>query len=237
MASTRCPMTTSFPTTCWGLIATAAGPTAAARPALAELCAIYWPPVYAFVRRAGRSPDDALDLTQSFFTRMLEHNDLASVDPRRGRFRAWLLGALKHFLANEARRSRAQKRGGCRVLAIDDLAEDGAAELADSVTPARLYARRWAITVLENVLGTLEREHAAADKRKRFALLKSSLLGCDLDYEALAEELGQPAATLRVHVHRLRRRYHDLLREEIARTVDTPREVDDELRYLLAVLT
>jgi RNA polymerase sigma factor (sigma-70 family) len=231
-------MTRSFPTTCWGLIATAAGETAAAQPALAELCAIYWPPVYAFVLRTGRGREDALDLTQGFFTRILEHNDLATADPRRGRFRAWLLGALKHFMANEARRARAQKRGGGRVFAIDDVtAESCDTDLACSITPTHLYARRWALTVLEHVLGKLEQEQAAEEKhRKRFELLKSSLVGCDLDYDALAEEVGQPAATLRVQVHRLRRRYHELLREEISRTVDTPADVEEEIRYLLAAL-
>ncbi len=231
-----------FRTTRWSLIAAAAGLTAETRTALAELCELYWPPVYAFVRRTGRSTDDARDLTQSFFARILEHNDLTRFDPRRGRFRSWLLGTLKHFLSNDARRERAQKRGGdAVVLSIEALEAEGRHEHehghADLLTPERIYERRWALTVLERVLGKLEQEHAKEDRHARFERLKGFLIGDEPAYEDLAGELGEEAATLRVQVHRLRRRYRDLLRAEIAETVDQSADVDDELRHLLAALS
>ena len=229
-----------FPSTRGSLIAAAAGLTPGTRAALAELCKLYWPPAYAFVRRSGRSPDDALDLTQSFFARVLEHNDLASFDPRRGRFRSWLLGALKHVLANERRHAAAQRRGGgVDMLSIDavDAEHRYAREPADRLTPERAYERRWALTVLERVLGRLEQEQAAQGKHERFERLKGFLVGDEPSYEALADQLGEAAGTLRVQAHRLRRRYRDLLREEIADTVEGPADVDDELRHLLAALS
>jgi RNA polymerase sigma factor (sigma-70 family) len=229
-----------FPTTRWSLIVAAAGTSAGRRAALAELCKLYWPPAYAFVRRSGHGPEDALDLTQSFFARMLEHNDLASFDPQRGRFRSWLLGALKNFLANERRHAQAQKRGGgAALLPIDALDAERryAREPADLLTPERVYERRWALTLLEHVLGRLEQEHAAQDKGERFERLKGFLVGDEPSYEALASQLGESAGALRVQVHRLRRRYRDLLRDEIAETVEDPAGVDDELRHLLAALS
>lgn len=229
-----------FPITRWSLIAGAAGATAGTRTALAELCKLYWPPVHAFVRRSGHRRDDALDLTQSFFARILEQNDLASFDPQRGRFRGWLLGALKNFLANERRHALAQKRGGgAAMLSIDavDAEHRYAYEPADLLTPERIYERRWALTVLEHVLDRLAQEHAAQDRRERFEQLKGFLVGDEPPYEALAGQLGEVAATLRVQVCRLRRRYRELLRDEIAETVEDPADVDDELRHLLAALT
>ena len=232
-----------FRTTRWSLVTDAAGLSAEAGAALAELCKLYWPPVHAFiresVRRSGRDPSDALDLTQSFFELIFERKDLANADPQRGRFRAWLLGAVKHFLANEGRRGRAKKRGGgTPVLSIDEHAAEGdlTHEPADALTPEHAYARRWAHTVLDQVMCRLEHEQATAGKRERFACLKRFLDGDEPVYDELASELGEPVGTLRVQVHRLRRRYRDLLRDEIAHTVETPAEVDDELRYLLAAL-
>lgn len=228
-----------FRTTRWSLVAAAADLTSDTRAALEELCELYWPPVYSFVRRSGRDAPDAFDLTQGFFARILEHNDLAAVDPARGRFRSWLLGALKHFLANEWRASTALKRGGgATILSLDALAAEGryAHEPVDPLTPERLYERRWALTVLERVLSRLHAECAADGNAARFEALKGFLTGEGMSYDALARELGEPAGTLRVAVHRLRRRYRDLLCDEIAETVERPEDVEDEIRQLMAAL-
>jgi RNA polymerase sigma-70 factor (ECF subfamily) len=221
---------TQFRTTRWSLVSAAAGET---RAALGELCALYWPPVYGFVRRSGCAPEDALDLTQGFFAQILEGKDLASVDRARGRFRSWLLGALRHFVANARRRERARKRGGgAAVISIDgQAAEDGyACEPVELETPELVFQRRWALTVLARVMEDLAREDGA-----RFARLQP-LLTSDEGYEAVAQELGETVGALRVQVCRLRRRYRDALRREIARTVVEPRDIDDELRHLFAAL-
>lgn len=229
-----------FRTTRWSLVAAAAESTPETRTALAELCELYWPPVYAFVRRSRHDPQDALDLTQSFFAHILEHNDLASTDPQRGRFRNWLLAAIKHFLANEWRRACTQKRGGgATVLSIDATDAEGryAHEPADSRTPEHMYERRWALSVLDHVMATLEREYAAQGKHAWFEQLKPHLVGDEPFYEALARELETAAGTLRVQVYRLRRRFRDLLRAEIAGTVGAAEDIDDELRNLFAALS
>ncbi len=230
-----------FQTTNWNLVAAASGSTIEARPALAKLFEAYWAPVYGYVRRRGHDLDRSRDLVQSFFTHLLENrDDLAGVDPRRGRFRAWLLGVLQNFLANEWRHVHTLKRGGDIVfLSIDALtAEDCYARVpADTVTPERLYDRRWALAVLERVLERLEREHAAEDERERFQHLKGFLVGDEPSYEVLVGQLGQEAGTLRVQVHRLRRRYRRLLRAEIENTVQRPADVEAELRHLLDALT
>jgi RNA polymerase sigma factor (sigma-70 family) len=217
----------------------AAGGTTETRASLAELCHLYWPPVYSFLRRSGRSTDDARDLTQSFFAGILARNDLATADPQRGRFRGWLLGALKHFLSNERRRARTKKRGGGAIaISIDRLAAEEiyARELTDSLTPERMYVRRWALAMLDHVMRRLEREYVRTDKRMSFERLKCALVGDEPSYDALADELGQAAGTLRVQVFRLRRRYRDLLHQEIAQTVMTSNDVNDELRYLFSAL-
>lgn len=219
-----------FRTTRWSLVSAAAGAT---RDALGELCALYWQPVYGFVRRSGCGPDDALDLTQGFFARILEGEDLARVDRARGRFRSWLLVALQHFLANERRRARAQKRGGGQAtISIDARAaeDDYACEPVDLTTPERIYERRWAMTILARVMADLAREDGARFERLR------PLLTSDEGYEAVARALGETVGALRVQVHRLRRAYRDRLRAEIARTVAEPREIDDELHHLFAAL-
>lgn len=230
-----------FRTTRWSLIAVAGGGgmPSETRAALAELCALYWPPVYSFVRRRGHGPDDALDLTQGFFTRILEHNDLASADPQRGRFRSWLHSALKNYLANEWRRECAQKRGGGTVvLSIDAIAAERryAGEPADLLTPEQVYERRWALTVLDHVMNRLKWEYAEQGKREQFEKLQPFLVGDKPSYESLAGELGEAAGTLRQQVFRMRRRFHDLLREEISDMVATSADIDDELRSLLAAL-
>lgn len=233
----------NFQTTNWSLVAAAAsaGIAVETHVALNCLCEAYWRPVHAFVCRSVRDPERAQDLTQSFFARILEHpNDLASVDPQRGRFRAWLLGALKNFLANEWRTERAQKRGGhVSFLSLDALSMNDchAHEPVDPRTPEQLYERQWALTVLECSLKRLEQEHASRGPLDRFDLLRSFLVGNDSSYEAIAEELGVRVETLRVEICRLRKRFRDLLRAEIRATVQKPSDVDDEIRHLLTALS
>lgn len=232
-----------FQTTNWSLIAAAAsaGITVETHAALDQLCKAYWAPVLVFVQRSWGDPESARDLAQSFFTRILEHhNTLATVDPRKGRFRAWLLGALQHFLANEWRRERAVKRGGgIDPLSLDAITADDccAREPADLSTPERLYDRQWALAVLERALDRLKREYAEKDQCQRFEQLLGFLMGDAPPYDMLAGRLGVKPKTLRVEVHRLRRRFRNLLRTEIKATVQRPADVDDELRYLLAALT
>jgi RNA polymerase sigma-70 factor (ECF subfamily) len=231
-------LVSGWQTTRESLIAAAASD---ARAAMAELCKAYWLPVYTFVRRSGHSPHDAQDLVQSFFTRvLLERNDLASFDPRLGRFRNWLLVALKHFLANESRRGRTVKRGGRTVVvSIDDaFAEERYAnEPVDLLTPERLYERRWALTVLERVMGRLAQEYARRDRRERFEHLRGFLVGDEPSYKALAEELGEAEGTLRAQVKRMRDRYRELLHAEIKDTVPRSDDVENERRYLCAALS
>jgi RNA polymerase sigma-70 factor (ECF subfamily) len=242
-------------TTRWSLVLAAAGrratgddgaqpdersPDERSRTALAELCRIYWPAVYAFARRSGHAPHDALDLTQSFFVRVLERNWLASADPRRGTFRGWLFVTFKHFAYNEWRRARAHKRGGTAVVfSIDAADAEGryAHEPVELVSPEDLYHRRWAISVLAHVAEQLEHELASSEHPERFARLQRFLVGDEPSYQELARELGAPVGTLRVQVHRLRRRYRALLRETIAETVADPADVEDELRALFTALS
>ena len=237
-----------FETTRWTLV-TAAGKrgTPEARRALSDLCRLYWYPVYAFVRRRGHGADESLDLTQGFFTRLIDKNDLAAVDPARGRFRAWLLTAVKHFAANEWDKSTAAKRGGGRAVFSFDIDRDDAErryrhEPAHQVTPEKIFDRRWALTLLEQALSALESESAAEGRKDLFDALKSTLTADGRDardesYRDVADRLGTTEGALKVAAHRLRRRYRDLLREHIAETVDRPEEVDEEIRDLFAALS
>ena len=180
-----------FATTRWSLVAAAKDP--AARQALAELCGLYWYPVYAFVRRRGHSADDAGDLTQEFFARLIEKAGIAGADPAKGRFRSYLLGACRHFLANESDRKVAKKRGGGRAVASLDLSEAEhryANEPADVRTPEQLFERRWALTLLDRVLTGLRAEYATAGQELLFERLKLSLTGEGGPYADLAAELG-----------------------------------------------
>jgi RNA polymerase sigma-70 factor (ECF subfamily) len=233
----RCP---AFVTTHWSVVLTAGrNDTDRARNALAKLCQTYWFPIYAFVRRKGFSPHDAQDLTQEFFARLLEHNWLAVADPARGRFRSFLLGMLTHFLANEWRRNHAQKRGGGALFVPLDTAETRYGNLpAVNVTPEQHFERRWAVTLLGVVLQRLGAEFERENKPEMFALLKPCLVG-DRDsqpYAVLARKLGTSEGAVKVTVHRLRKRYRQLLRDEVAQTVATPDEVEAEVQHLIAVL-
>src|SRR5262245_54720176 len=233
-----------FDTTAWTVIlaASAGHPTADSREALANLCQKYWHPVYAFIRKRGYDPDQSQDLTQGFFALLIEKNYLLDADPERGRFRSFLLAAVKHFLANEQDRANALKRGGGQVLVSIDMVEAEAWHALATVehaTPERLYERRWALSLLENVMVKLRTEFADAGKANEFDKL-SVLLNRDSEtarYRTMAAEMNISAGALRMLVHRMRRRYRSLLRAEIAESVSGPEEIDEELRFLLSSLS
>jgi RNA polymerase sigma factor (sigma-70 family) len=234
-------MPADFPQTSWSLIARAAAPeTPEGRAALAALCERYWYPVYAFIRRCA-SADEARDLAQGFFTRLLEKNDLATVEPARARFRSWLLACLQHYLAKERARARAEKRGGGQPLESFDaaLAERRYHnELAHMLTPERLYERRFALALLERVLEKLRDQYVRAGNERLFDALKGRLTGdaAELPYKDVAATLGMSVEAVKTAASRLYDRYEERLRAEVARTVVREDEVDDELRHLLLAL-
>lgn len=231
-----------FSTTRWSLVLAAGqGTPSEAHEALSTLCRLYWYPLYAFTRRQGRGPEDARDLVQGFFTRLLEKNELADVDRQRGRFRTWLLASLKHYLINEWDKERAQKRGGGLMpLSIDAETAEGLYqhEPSHDLTPEKLYERRWALTLLEHVLSTLEQECARLGRQPLFEKLRGTLTGDagQLRYAEVGEALGMSEGAVKVAAHRLRGRYRELLREEIAQTVERPEDIEDEIRLLLVSL-
>jgi DNA-directed RNA polymerase specialized sigma24 family protein len=230
-----------FPTTSWSLIAKAGHDSSGAADALSALCAAYWMPVYAFIRRKSYSPEESEDLSQAFFARVLEHGTLLEARRERGRFRSFLLASVTHFLANEWDRSQTRKRGGDYTTLSFDF-ESGEEryhrEPYHELTPEALFARQWAMALLARVLGGLGEEYARRGRSAQFELLKAFLTG-DQDrgeYRQVAEELGMSDAAVRTAVHRLRHRYGELLRQEIAATVVEAEEVDDEIRFLLTAL-
>ncbi len=231
-----------FATTHWSVIAAAqdrASPQA--QEALGTLCRCYWYPLYAFIRRHGSGPDEAQDLTQEYFALLLEKDFLEAVNPAKGRFRSFLWASCKHFLANERDRQRAQKRGGaCTMLSIDlhQAEERYRLEPADHLTPDKLFERRWALTLLEQVLSRLREECAAANKTSLFEALKGFLAGrkAEASYNEAGACLGMTEGAVKVAVHRLRKRYRELLQEEIMRTVANPEEIEEEIRHLFAAL-
>lgn len=229
----------AFATTHWSVVVHARGDSPSAEQALGQLCSAYWYPLYAFVRRQGRAPHDAQDLTQEFFARLLEKQWLKDVERERGRFRSWLLAAMKHFLANEWDKRRAEKRGGAiAFVSIDETAESRFAhEAADPAAPEILYDRRWALTLLDHVLTRLREEYAAAGKLAQFDALKDTLTGDRTPYAEVATRLGSTEGAMKVAAHRLRERYRDLIRAEISETVAEPGEVEDELRHLPSTLS
>jgi len=208
-----------FQTTNWSLVFAAGG----SPDALNDLCARYWTPVYAYVRRCGVDRADAEDLTQAFFGRMLEHRDFEQADPRRGKFRSFLLGALKHFLSNERDRARAKKRGGDVVHVEIDIAA-----AADALTPDQVFDKQWALAVVERALAAL-REAGEPEHLLPF-------LSGDEPYAALAAERKTSEGALRVAVHRLRRRFRDQLRRIVEETVADRADIDDEIRFLIAAV-
>ena len=230
-----------FTTTHWSVVLAAGQrelPQAA--EALERLCRTYWYPLYVYVRRQGKSPEDAQDLTQDFFCRLLEKNYLAKADRDRGRFRTFLLGSMNNFLVNEWRRAGRLKRGGgVEFLSIDtDAAEDRyAAEPAKDSNPDAAYEQRWAVTLIEQVLAALSQEFKAADKARLFEELKGFIWGdkSTASYAEIAGHLNLTEGSVKVAVHRLRQRFRELLRAEVAHTVARPEDVNDELRHLISV--
>ena len=207
-----------------------------------KLCHIYWYPLYVYVRRQGNSPEDAQDLTQDFFARLLEKNYLAKADPDRGKFRTFLLRSLKNFLVNEWKRAGRLKRGGgLEFLSIDaDAAEDRyAVEAPDKVNPDAEYETRWAVALIEQVLTALRQESNAADKGRLFEELKGFIWGdkSSASYAEIAAPLDLSEGSVNVAVHRLRQRFRELLRAEVAHTVARPEDIDGELRHLISVLS
>jgi DNA-directed RNA polymerase specialized sigma24 family protein len=230
-----------FTSTHWSIVVEAQGESPAAQEALEKLCRIYWRPIYSFVLRQGIAPDEAQDITQAFFADLLEHKSLTAVRKEKGRFRSYLLGALKYFLADERRRAMAIKRGkGQRLVPLDELSIDERTQMepADPVTAEQIYERRWASTLLERVLIRAKDEYCAAGNAALFDSLKQLLPdepGAPSQAE-IAARLGMTENAVRQAFHRFRLRYQSLLREEIAHTVATPGDIEDELRHLISVV-
>src|SRR3954470_5637115 len=230
-----------FPTTRWTLVVAAGDPhRKETRSALVSLCENYWYPLYAYLRRRGYPADQAQDLTQEFFVRVLEGRYLDRADPEKGRFRSFILTSLKFFVADEQDRQRAYKRGGGAVVSLEfSSGEDRyQREPPHDETPERIFERRWALSVLDQVVQKLRTEFVRHGRPEHFDQLKVFLLGrSDAPYAALALEMNTSEGALKVATHRLRKRYRELFRQEIADTVADPAEVDSELRFLAAVLT
>src|SRR5947199_7807652 len=231
----------AFATTHWSVVLEAQGESPAAQEALEKLCRTYWRPIYSFVRREGFQPAEAEDITQGFFAQLLERRSLSAVRKEKGRLRSYLLGARKYFLADEQRRAMAIKRGkGQRLISLDELRGEERIQMepTDPVTAEMIYERRWALTVLEHVLSRLKEEYRGAGNATLFDSLK----------ELLPDEPGAPSQAdiaarlemtenaVRQAFYRFRQRYQSLLREEIAHTVATPGDIEDELRHLIALL-
>ena len=231
----------AFATTHWSVVLTAQGASPAADEALEKLCRSYWPPLYGFVRRQGYTPEEAQDLTQGFFALRLERRDLTSVRQEKGRLRSYFLASIKHFLANERRRARAIKRGQRPLLIpLDGVRGEELAELnrSESLSADRIYDRRWAMTVLEQVFARLRQECHTFGNARLFDRL-SELLSDEPgrpSQKHIAHEFGMTENAVKQAFHRLRRRYRELLREEIAHTVATSEDIENELRALIAAL-
>jgi RNA polymerase sigma-70 factor (ECF subfamily) len=231
----------AFTTTHWSVVLAAQGATPAAQAALDKLCRTYWRPIYGFLRRQGVGPEEAKDLTQGFFALLLERRDFDAVRKEKGRLRSYLLTSLKHFLTNERNRAMAIKRGaGQRLIPLEDLAERERVgfEPSDTLAADQIYQRRWALSVLDQVLARLGNEYRAAGNIQLFDRLQKSLTDEPdrLSPAETAREFGMTESAVRQASYRMRLRYRQLLREEIAHTVLAAGDVDDELRHLVAVL-
>ena len=232
-----------FATTRWSLVLAAGQQTnARSAEALASLCEMYWYPVYALIRRQGYRAEDGADLTQAFFTRVLEKNYFHDADPARGRFRAFLCASIRHFLSNERDRARTLKRGGNQPpISLDVETAEGRYQLEprDDLTPEKLFDRHWALLLLDRVLARLGEEHASAGKAELFDHLKGFLTGDSLTvpYADVARALGMTEGAVKVAVHRLRRQFRDTLVQEIAETVSDPADIDAEIEYLLKAVS
>ena len=232
-----------FMTTHWSIVLAAGGGSSPqARTALTTLCETYWFPLYAFVRRSGYALHDAEELTQAFFAELIEKDFLGDVHRERGKFRSFLLAAMKHFLSKQRARDHAQKRGGGRrPISLDTSSAEARYRLEpqDLATPDRLYHRRWALTLLDRVLSLLRAEYSAAGRAAQFERFRPLLTGdgeC-LPYRELARETAVSEGAVKVAVHRFRKRYRELLREEIARTVSDPAEIEEEMNALFGALS
>jgi RNA polymerase sigma factor (sigma-70 family) len=235
------PGSPQFPTTRWSLVVAAGDPRPKnARSALVSLCENYWYPLYAYLRRRGYSADQAQDLTQEFFLRVLEGRYLDRADPEKGRFRSFILTSLKFFVADEGDRDRARKRGGGSVEPLEFTSgeERYQREPGHDETPERIFERRWALSVIDRVVEKLREEFVHHGRPEHFDRLKMFLLGqSDAPYAALAREMNTSEGALKVAIHRFRKRYRELFRQEIADTVADPGDVESELRFLAAVLS
>jgi RNA polymerase sigma-70 factor (ECF subfamily) len=235
--------TSGFHSTSWTLVkAAAVNPTTESRQALARLCQTYWRPVYAFIRRKGYDQEQAQDLTQGFFALLLEKKYLADADRQRGKFRTFLLTSVRHFLSNEWDREKTQKRGGGQAAVSIDIVEAErwfVPALVEAATPESLFEQRWALSLLEQVMARLRAEFAAAGKSSQFESLVVFLDSDSEDarYSEVAKSMGLSPGAVRMLIYRMRRRYRRLLREEIAQTVSTPEETDEEIHFLLSTLS
>jgi RNA polymerase sigma-70 factor (ECF subfamily) len=229
-------------TTSWKqVLAARDAPSSESRQALEGLCRAYWYPLYAFVRRLGEGPEEARDLTQAYFAQLLDKGYLEDYDPSRGRFRVFLMVSIQNFLSKEREKARAWKRGGrAEIVSLDEDDVEGRYdyEPADRLTPEEIFERRWALTLIERVLGRLRQELADSGREREFEKLKGLLTGNqpDVPYREVASELGTSEAVVKTSIQRLRRRFGALLREEIAATVASEEEVDDEVRHLLTTI-
>jgi RNA polymerase sigma factor (sigma-70 family) len=248
VATTAHPEETSrqknyFATTHWSVVLKAsASDTTRAGEALARLCQTYWYPLYVYVRRRGVSAHDAEDLTQAFFLHLLEKQSLANANPDRGRFRSFILAALNNFLINQWEQRRAQKRGGnSQTVSLDLAAAEKRFDLEppDNSSPDKIFEKQWALALLDEVLNRLEVEYQSEGKAELFSALKQTLMGSreSQPYAELAAKLKMPEGALKVAVHRLRKRYRELIRSEIANTVGRSDDIDAEMRHLFSALS
>jgi RNA polymerase sigma factor (sigma-70 family) len=236
--------TASFSPTRWTLVVRAQGDSPAARAALSELCDAYYLPVFRFLRREGREEDAARELTQEFFARILKRGDIGAADPGRGRFRSYLLGAVKHFLADQRDYDRRQKRGSGQIPESLDTADEGntspALQVADPAGPASdaFFDRQWALALMDRAFAAVSSDFTREGKKDQFDALKPWLVGDTerLSQAELARQLGWTETAVKVAVHRLRKRFREAVRLEIAQTLADGADIDDELRYLVVVL-
>ena len=232
-------MADRFLTTRWSLVLAAAKGDERSGEALEWLCATYWPPLYAFIRRQGHDSESARDLTQSFFLSLLDRNSLRRIDPGEGRFRSYLLASIKHFLAHDRDRQHALKRRTEDPqfrLDFEGAETRYLREAAAGASPEEIYESRWARTVLDRALRRLSEEHEATGKREMYRCLSGCLTGEEIDYGRVAAQLGMTQGSLRVTVHRMRRRLGVLLRAEVAHTVADPNDVKGEVKYLVQAI-
>ncbi|MCX7871906.1 MAG: RNA polymerase sigma factor [Verrucomicrobiae bacterium] len=231
-----------FRTTHWSVVIAAGDTTSpASQEALSKLCKTYWYPVYSYVRRRGYNPHDAQDLTQEFFSRLLRSHYFSLADRKKGKFRSFLISSLKNFLSHEWDKAHAQKRGGgLTILSLndEDMENRYKNEPSDNITADLLYDRNWALALIDQVIQKLKKEYEDANKTHLFKMLEPALTGeAKLPgYSEIGEKLGMTEGAVKVAVFRLRKRFGELLREEIANTVSSPEEIEDELRSLLDAL-